>query len=80
MIKLSVTSKLDGIRSWSLQAIDTCQGAINPLGGLVDACQGCYATTGNYRFDHYSELREEVQNGFIEPYNMSESRISEVLE
>jgi len=28
MIKLSVTSKLDGIRSWSLQALDTCPGSI----------------------------------------------------
>ena len=58
MIKLSVTSKLDGIRSWSLQAIDTCQGAINPLGGLVDACKGCYATTGNYRFPTVKAPRE----------------------
>jgi len=50
MIKLSVTSKLDGIRSWSLQAIDTCPGSIAAPGVLVDACKGCYATTGNYRF------------------------------
>jgi len=28
MIKLSVTSKLDGIRSWSLEAGKTCPGAI----------------------------------------------------
>jgi len=50
MIKLSVTSKLDGIRSWSLQALDTCPGSISAPGELVDACKGCYATTGNYRF------------------------------
>lgn len=50
MIKLSVTSKLDGIRSWSLQALDTCPGSIATNGELVDACKGCYATTGNYRF------------------------------
>ena len=50
MIKLSVTSKLDGIRSWSLQALDTCPGSIAQPGELVDACKGCYATTGNYRF------------------------------
>ena len=50
MIKLSKTSKLDGIFSWSLQAIDTCPGSSDGKGGLVDACKGCYATTGNYRF------------------------------
>jgi hypothetical protein len=50
MIKLSKTSKLDGILSWSLQAIDTCQGSRAEDGGLVPACQGCYATTGFYQF------------------------------
>lgn len=50
MIKISVTSKLDGIRSWSLQALETCPGSIASPGELVDACKGCYATTGNYRF------------------------------
>ena len=49
-MKISVTSKLDGIRSWSLQALDTCPGSIASPGELVDACKGCYATTGNYRF------------------------------
>ena len=50
MIKLSKTSKLDGILSWSLQAIDTCPGSVAKDGGLVDACKGCYATTGFYQF------------------------------
>jgi hypothetical protein len=50
MIKLSKTSKLDGILSWSLQAIDTCPGSAAKGGGLVDACKGCYATTGFYQF------------------------------
>ena len=50
MIKLSKTSKLDGILSWSLQAIDTCPGSVAKCGGLVDACKGCYATTGFYQF------------------------------
>lgn len=50
MIKLSKTSKLDGIMSWSLQALETCQGSIGTDGQLVDACKGCYATTGNYVF------------------------------
>jgi hypothetical protein len=49
-MKISVTSKLDGIRSWSLQALDTCPGSIGAPGELVDACKGCYATTGNYVF------------------------------
>lgn len=59
MIKLSKTSKLDGIMSWSLQALDTCQGSINPVTKeLVPACQGCYATTGNYRFANVKKPRE----------------------
>jgi hypothetical protein len=49
-MKISVTSKLDGIRSWSLQALETCPGSIESPGVLVDACKGCYATTGNYVF------------------------------
>ncbi len=58
MIKLSKTSKLDGIMSWSLQAIDTCPGSSDGNGGLVPACQGCYATTGNYRFPTVKAPRE----------------------
>jgi hypothetical protein len=56
-IKLSKTSKLDGILSWSLQAIDTCPGSSDGKGGLVDACKGCYATTGNYRFPNVKAPR-----------------------
>lgn len=58
MIKLSKTSKLDGILSWSLQAIETCPGSSDGKGGLVPACQGCYATTGNYRFSNVKKPRE----------------------
>ena len=50
MIKLSKTSKLDGILSWSLQALETCPASKNKDGSLVDACKGCYATTGNYNY------------------------------
>lgn len=50
MIKLSKTSKLDGILSWSLQALETCPASIDASGELVDACKGCYATTGNYNY------------------------------
>ena len=56
-VKLSVTSKLDGIRSWSLIARDTCPGSLD-AGELVDACKGCYATTGNYRFPNVKAPRE----------------------
>lgn len=55
--KISITSKLDGIRSWSLQAIDTCPGSIASPGELVDACKGCYATTGNYRYPNVKAPR-----------------------
>lgn len=48
-VKLSRTSKL-GCLSWSLQARETCPGSIGTDGELVDACRGCYATSGNYRF------------------------------
>ena len=58
MPKISITSKLDGIRSWSLQALDTCPGSIESPGVLVDACKGCYATTGNYRFANVKAPRE----------------------
>jgi len=48
MPKLSKTSKLDGVQSWSLQAIETCQGSVGDDGELVDACSTCYATQGMY--------------------------------
>lgn len=57
MVKISKTSKLDGILSWSLQAIDTCPGSIASPGELVDACKGCYATTGNYRYPNVKAPR-----------------------
>ena len=58
MLRISVTSKLDGIRSWSLQALETCPGSIQN-GSLVDACKGCYATTGNYRYPNVKAPRIE---------------------
>lgn len=57
MVKLSKTSKLDGILSWSLQAVDTCPGAIGASGALVAACSGCYATTGNYNYPNVKAPR-----------------------
>lgn len=59
MINLSKTSKLDGIMSWSLQALDTCPGSKDTNGELVPACSGCYATTGNYRFANVKKPRLE---------------------
>lgn len=55
-VKISVTSKLDGIKSWSLQALDTCPGSIEN-GELVSACKGCYATTGNYNYPNVKAPR-----------------------
>ena len=55
-VKISVTSKLDGIKSWSLQALDTCPASIEN-GELVDACKGCYATTGNYNYPNVKAPR-----------------------
>ena len=57
MIKLSNTSKLDA-KSWSLQALETCAGSRKNNGELVDACKGCYATTGNYRFANVKAPRQ----------------------
>jgi len=62
MIKLSKTSKLDGILSWSLQARDTCPGSIGGDGALVAACAGCYATAGNYRYPNVKAPREHNRN------------------
>lgn len=63
-MKLSVTGKLDGIKSWSLQALDTCPGSKAENGELVPACKGCYATTGNYRFKNVKAPREFNREDF----------------
>ena len=55
--KLSKASKMP-CQSWSLEAIVTCPGSKGPDGELVDACRGCYATTGNYRFPNVKAPRE----------------------
>ena len=56
MIKLSKASKMP-CRSWSLQALETCPASKKSNGELVDACKGCYATTGNYRFPNVKAPR-----------------------
>jgi len=52
MMPLSKTSKLSGVKSWSLQAGATCPGSINAA-----ACSGCYALSGNYRFKNVKDIR-----------------------
>lgn len=56
MIKISKTSKL-GCHSWSLEALNTCPAARKQDGSLVDACKGCYARGGNYRFPNVKAPR-----------------------
>ena len=53
MVKVSKTSKLDGIMSWSLPALETCPGASG-----AEACKGCYATTGRYLFGPVKAVRQ----------------------
>ena len=57
MLKLSKAGKMP-CRSWSLQALVTCPGAKARNGELVDACKGCYATTGNYNYPNVKAPRE----------------------
>jgi hypothetical protein len=61
-MKISITSKLDGIRSWSLEALETCPGSWAEPGVLVPACAGCYATTGNYRYPNVKAPRAHNKN------------------
>lgn len=37
--------------------MDTCPGSIESPGVLVDACKGCYATTGNYNYPNVKAPR-----------------------
>jgi hypothetical protein len=66
-IRISVTSKLDGVRSWSLQARETCPGSIDADGELVAACAGCYAVGGNYRYPNVREPRIENREDWKRP-------------
>ena len=67
MIRISVTSKLDGVRSWSLVARDTCPGSIGADGQLVPACVGCYAVGGNYRYPNVKNPRIENREDWKRP-------------
>jgi len=66
MNKLSKTSKLDNIMSWSLQALETCQGSIGDNGELVAACSGCYATQGTYNFPGTKKVRFDNKQAWQE--------------
>ena len=55
--KFSKPSKMP-CRSWSLQALDTCPASKKADGELVDACKGCYATTGFYAMGSVKAPRE----------------------
>jgi hypothetical protein len=62
MIKLSKTSKMPRkCKSWSLEALKTCPGSIKSvikgIVELVDACKGCYATTGMYNMPNVKAPR-----------------------
>lgn len=72
--KMSRVSKLDGIRSWSLEAVVTCPGSHAKLtdpeaspGVLVAACRGCYAVGGNYRFKNVKEPRQHNRQDWQHP-------------
>lgn len=56
--RFSRVSKLDGIASWSLPAVRTCPGAYADDGSLVEICNHCYATAGNYRFTNVRATRD----------------------
>lgn len=66
MIKLSKAAKMP-CRSWSLQALDTCPGSKAKDGSLVEVCQGCYATQGNYRFSNVKAPREHNREDWKRP-------------
>lgn len=56
--RLSRVTKMDGILSWSLPAMETCPGATGPDGNVVDVCQHCYAMQGRYHLPTVKEPRE----------------------
>lgn len=66
-IRISTVSKLDGIKSWSLEARTTCPGSLNKEGSLVPACAGCYAAYGNYRYPNVRAPRLENREDWKRP-------------
>lgn len=57
-IRTSIVAKLDGIKSWSLEARKTCPAAWDSVKkDWADVCKDCYAVGGNYRFPNVKEPR-----------------------
>jgi hypothetical protein len=59
--KFSKPSKMP-CRSWSLEALTTCPASKDSNGDLVPACNGCYATGGQYRYPNVKNLRLHNQD------------------
>ena len=62
MIKISNTKKMGSVFSWSTQAGHpseggSCPASFDASGNYVDACQGCYAREGNYRYPNVKNTR-----------------------
>ena len=51
-------------KSWSLEALATCPGSLKDDGSLVDACSGCYATTGAYLWPASKNVRSLNKEGW----------------
>ena len=60
-IRLSKASKMP-CPSWSLEALTTCPASKKRDGTLVDACKGCYATTGNYRMHKFAKFTSVISD------------------
>jgi hypothetical protein len=56
MVKLSKTSKLDGVPSWGLPA-SICPDTTNSAGEMVDVCKICYARQGRFNFKQVDAVR-----------------------
>ncbi len=63
-VRLSKVSKLDGIRSWSLNASDSCI-ASRENGEYVDACKICYARQGRYPMKNVRSIRDHNQSDWL---------------
>ena len=65
MIILSSTKKMDGIKSWSLNAGETCPGSRDPITKKINpVCEGCYAKSNRYSFKKVIETRSENKKGW----------------
>jgi hypothetical protein len=64
--KFSKANKMP-CRSWSLEALVTCPASRNADGSLVDACKGCYATTGNYNYPNVKAPRAHNKEDWKHP-------------